>query len=177
MTIPEERGSLQALLRADRPAATVTEFNYRIADATRGARLRRPRRSARRDEAERIARATSTRHGFATRRPHRRRTGQGARAPHGRRRTRRWRSDERLFRFEFPERPGALMRFLASMPPDWNITPVPLPQPGRRLRPHPGRACRCRPATRRALRRLPAHAGLPLRRKRRDNPVYRLFLR
>ena len=29
---------------------------------------------------------------------------------------------ERLFRFEFPERPGALMRFLNSMHPDWNIT-------------------------------------------------------
>ncbi|MDP3223175.1 MAG: threonine ammonia-lyase, biosynthetic, partial [Rubrivivax sp.] len=30
--------------------------------------------------------------------------------------------DERLFRFEFPERPGALMRFLAAMHPGWNIS-------------------------------------------------------
>ncbi|WP_245157982.1 threonine ammonia-lyase, biosynthetic [Burkholderia pseudomallei] len=30
--------------------------------------------------------------------------------------------DERLFRFEFPERPGALMKFLSSMAPDWNIS-------------------------------------------------------
>ena len=30
--------------------------------------------------------------------------------------------DEHLYRFEFPERPGALMRFLASMSPDWNIS-------------------------------------------------------
>jgi threonine dehydratase len=29
---------------------------------------------------------------------------------------------ERLFRFEFPERPGALMRFLSSMHPGWNIS-------------------------------------------------------
>ena len=29
---------------------------------------------------------------------------------------------ERLFRFEFPERPGALMRFLDRMSHDWNIT-------------------------------------------------------
>ncbi|MET0254340.1 MAG: threonine ammonia-lyase, biosynthetic [Luteibacter sp.] len=29
---------------------------------------------------------------------------------------------ERLFRFEFPERPGALMRFLRSMSPSWNIS-------------------------------------------------------
>ena len=30
--------------------------------------------------------------------------------------------DERLFRFEFPERPGALLRFLNSMHADWNIS-------------------------------------------------------
>ena len=30
--------------------------------------------------------------------------------------------DELLYRFEFPERPGALMKFLNSMRPDWNIS-------------------------------------------------------
>ncbi|MEF9942898.1 MAG: threonine ammonia-lyase, biosynthetic, partial [Burkholderiaceae bacterium] len=30
--------------------------------------------------------------------------------------------DEHLYRFEFPERPGALMKFLSSMAPDWNIS-------------------------------------------------------
>jgi threonine dehydratase len=30
--------------------------------------------------------------------------------------------NELLYRFEFPERPGALMRFLNSMKPDWNIS-------------------------------------------------------
>lgn len=30
--------------------------------------------------------------------------------------------NERLFRFEFPEYPGALMRFLTAMNPDWNIS-------------------------------------------------------
>jgi threonine dehydratase len=29
---------------------------------------------------------------------------------------------ERLLRFEFPERPGVLMRFLSSMHPSWNIS-------------------------------------------------------
>ena len=29
---------------------------------------------------------------------------------------------ELLYRFEFPERPGALMRFLQAMKPDWNIS-------------------------------------------------------
>lgn len=31
-------------------------------------------------------------------------------------------SHEHLLRFEFPERPGALMRFLTSMAPQWNIS-------------------------------------------------------
>ncbi len=31
-------------------------------------------------------------------------------------------SDEAVFRFEFPERPGALMRFLHSIGDEWNIT-------------------------------------------------------
>jgi threonine dehydratase len=30
--------------------------------------------------------------------------------------------DERLLRFVFPERPGALMKFLSHMRPSWNIT-------------------------------------------------------
>ena len=30
--------------------------------------------------------------------------------------------DELLYRFEFPERPGALTRFLGHMHPDWNIS-------------------------------------------------------
>ena len=30
--------------------------------------------------------------------------------------------DELLYRFEFPERPGALMKFVNSMSPDWNIS-------------------------------------------------------
>ena len=31
-------------------------------------------------------------------------------------------SDELLYRFEFPERPGALLRFLSAMSPNWNIS-------------------------------------------------------
>ena len=68
---------------------------------------------------------------------------------------------EVLYRFEFPERPGALQRFLKSIGARWNITPVPLPQPRLRLRPrargHPGaagRARRLRPAPERAALRV-----------------------
>ena len=32
------------------------------------------------------------------------------------------RKSELLYRFEFPERPGALMRFLSNMRTDWNIS-------------------------------------------------------
>ena len=38
----------------------------------------------------------------------------GGRAPFAR--------NELLYRFEFPERPGALMKFLESMRSDWNIS-------------------------------------------------------
>lgn len=31
-------------------------------------------------------------------------------------------ADERLFRFSFPDRPGALQRFLAVMKPNWNVS-------------------------------------------------------
>lgn len=30
--------------------------------------------------------------------------------------------DEVIYRFEFPERPGALLKFLESLAPDWNIS-------------------------------------------------------
>ena len=30
--------------------------------------------------------------------------------------------DEQLYRFEFPERPGALTCFLAQLHPDWNVS-------------------------------------------------------
>ncbi len=30
--------------------------------------------------------------------------------------------EERLYRFEFPERPGALMAFVSALHPNWNIS-------------------------------------------------------
>ena len=36
--------------------------------------------------------------------------------------------NEVLYRFEFPERPGALLRFLQAIGTRWNISSVPLPQ-------------------------------------------------
>ena len=172
VTIPEERGSFRRFceLIGAAPRHRV-QLPHRRRDA--GARVRRRRhRRPRRVGAHR--RAASSAHGFADARPDRRRAGQGARAPHGRRPQRRWRSDERLYRFEFPERPGALMRFLSSMQPGLEHQPVPLPQPGRRLRPHPGRHAGADDDDA-ALQAFLDTLGYPYVDET-ANPVYRLFL-
>jgi len=118
VTIPEERGSFRRFCELV-GTRSVTEFNYRIADATQahlflGVQIRN------RGESPQIAR-TLEEHGFAAvdltgdelAKQHVRYMV-GGHSPLA--------SDERLFRFEFPERPGALMRFLSSMAPNWNIS-------------------------------------------------------
>lgn len=118
VTIPEERGSFRrfcaALGRHD-----ITEFNYRIGDA-RSAHIFVGVRIAGSNEREALAAAFRAqdfdvldltddelaklhlRHMIG---------GRSALA-----------SDERLYRFEFPERPGALTQFLGQLHPDWNIS-------------------------------------------------------
>jgi len=118
VTIPEERGSFKRFCELVGPRA-VTEFNYRISDENT-AHVFVGIAIARRDEAVRIAR-NFERHGFATvdltddelAKLHVRHMV-GGRSELAR--------DERLFRFIFPERPGALMRFLAALHPGWNIS-------------------------------------------------------
>jgi threonine dehydratase len=118
VTIPEQRGSFKRFCELIGPRA-VTEFNYRIAD-TKVAHVFVGIAITRRDEAARIARSFE-RHGFATvdltddelAKQHVRHMV-GGHSELAR--------DERLFRFVFPERPGALMRFLATMHPGWNIS-------------------------------------------------------
>jgi len=122
VTIPEERGSFKRfceLIGTPSHPRQVTEFNYRIAD-TKLAHVFVGLAISRHDEAARIAR-NFERHGFATvnlsddelAKEHVRHMvgGHSELA-----------QDERLFRFVFPERPGALMRFLSSMHPGWNIS-------------------------------------------------------
>ena len=118
VTIPEERGSFRRFCEAVGPRA-VTEFNYRISDEHL-AHVFVGLAINRRDEAARIGRQF-VRQGFPTvdltddelAKEHVRHMvgGRSERA-----------EDERLFRFVFPERPGALMRFLATMHPGWNIS-------------------------------------------------------
>ena len=118
VTIPEERGSFKRFcsLVGDR---NVTEFNYRIADA-QSAHIFVGVQIKRRGESAEIA-AHFDAHGFTAvdltgdelSKQHIRYMV-GGRSPLA--------LDERLFRFEFPERPGALMKFLSSMAPNWNIS-------------------------------------------------------
>ncbi len=118
VTIPEARGSFKRLCELI-GSRSVTEFNYRISDASE-AHVFVGIAIAQRDEAERIER-NFVRHGFATvnltddelAKEHVRHMV-GGRSALAR--------EERLYRFTFPERPGALMRFLDAMHPDWNIS-------------------------------------------------------
>ncbi len=118
ITLPEERGSFRQLCSLVGPR-NVTEFNYRISDAHKahvfvGIQVERPQDSSK------LA-AEFKRHGFPTvdlthdemAKTHLRHMVGG----HSK-----LAKDELLYRFEFPERPGALMRFLNAMRPDWNIS-------------------------------------------------------
>ncbi|MDH4147979.1 MAG: threonine ammonia-lyase, biosynthetic [Acidimicrobiia bacterium] len=118
VTIPEERGSFRRFceLVGDR---SVTEFNYRIGDPVRAyvfVGIQIARRAEAHAVAERFRAA-----GFDTldltddelAKLHLRHLV-GGHSPLA--------ENERLFRFEFPERPGALMRFLSAMAPGWNIS-------------------------------------------------------
>ncbi len=118
VTIPEERGSFKRFCELIGPRA-VTEFNYRISDSKQ-AHVFVGLATAKRDEVRKLA-LGFTKHGFQTldltddelAKQHLRHMvgGRSALA-----------QDERLYRFIFPERPGALMRFLSSMHPSWNIS-------------------------------------------------------
>jgi threonine dehydratase len=118
VTIPEQRGSFKRFCSLVGPR-NVTEFTYRISDA-RQAHVFVGVQVGSRGESSLLAH-TFEQHDFATldlthdelAKLHIRHLvgGKSALA-----------QDELLYRFEFPERPGALMRFLDSMAPNWNIS-------------------------------------------------------
>jgi threonine dehydratase len=123
VTIPEERGSFKRFceLIGSLPGGprNVTEFNYRISDSAR-AHVFVGLTTHGKGESPKIA-ANFKRHGFEAldlthddlAKEHIRHMvgGHSALA-----------KDERLLRFIFPERPGALMKFLSLMRPGWNIS-------------------------------------------------------
>ncbi len=134
VTVPEERGSFRRFceLIGDLPsfgggksvakgARNVTEFSYRISDAKR-AHVFVGLTTHGKGESTKIA-ANFSKHGFDTldlthdelAKEHIRHMVGGHSSLS---------KDERLMRFVFPERPGALMKFLTLMRPGWNISLV-----------------------------------------------------
>ena len=122
VTIPEQRGSFKHFCELISPTGStrqVTEFSYRISDAKQ-AHVFVGLATHNRDESAKIVRSLR-KHGFETldltddelAKQHLRHLV-GGRSELAR--------NERLYRFIFPELPGALMRFLASMHPSWNIS-------------------------------------------------------
>lgn len=118
VTIPEGPGNLKRFCGLI-GRRSVTEFNYRIADRE-VAHIFVGVEANSRGEGARLA-AHFSRHGFKTidltndemAKLHLRHLvgGRSVLA-----------EDEVVYRFEFPERPGALMQFLDSMSPNWNIS-------------------------------------------------------
>jgi threonine dehydratase len=118
VTIPEERGSFKRFCELVGPR-NVTEFNYRISDE-KEAHVFVGVQIADRDESGKIAK-NFEKHGFRTLDLTHDELGKmhirhlvGGKSPLA--------QNELIYRFEFPERPGALTRFLSSMAPNWNIS-------------------------------------------------------
>jgi threonine dehydratase len=118
VTIPERPGSFKAFCTLLGPRS-VTEFNYRYADP-KEAHVFVGVQVHSRDETKQLL-ATLRQHGLPAldfsdnemAKLHIRHMV-GGHAPHA--------EHELLYRFEFPERPGALMNFLQSMSHNWNIS-------------------------------------------------------
>ncbi len=121
VTIPEQRGSFRRFCRA-LGGRNITEFNYRMSDA-REAHIFVGVTVQDRAETVRIVRGLR-RGGFRTldlsedevAKGHMRHMvgGHLAKVKGG--------ANELLYRFEFPERRGALMKFLTALNPGWNIS-------------------------------------------------------
>ncbi len=176
VTIPEERGSFKRFcaLIGELPGGPrhVTEFNYRIGDAQQ-AHVFVGLTTHGKGESARIA-ATFRRHGFDTldlthdelAKEHVRHMVGGPSA---------LAQDERLLRFIFPERPGALMKFLAHLRPGWNISLFHYRNQGADY----GRilvGLQVPPGDDAEFRQFLDTLGYPCVEET-DNPVYRLFLR
>jgi len=170
VTIPERPGSFKRFCSV-LGGRNITEFNYRIADP-REAHVFVGVQIHDRAERKRVVK-TLERHSLKTQdlsdnemaKLHVRHLvgGHAALADH-----------ELLYRFEFPERPGALLRFLESMRSDWNISLFHYRNEGANV----GQVLvgmQVPPSEMAAFRRFLANLGYPYVEETR-NPAYRLFL-
>jgi threonine dehydratase len=128
VTIPEQPGSLRRFCEligqlpsfgGSKTPRNVTEFNYRLSDADK-AHVFVGLTTGIKGESSKIA-SHFSKHGFdaidlthdeLAKEHIRHMVGGHSALAH----------EERLLRFEFPERPGALMKFLLAMRPGWNIS-------------------------------------------------------
>jgi threonine dehydratase len=119
VTIPEQPGSFRAFCHA-LGSRTITEFNYRYADDRQAQIFVGVRLSGEAEEKQRLlAKLAEKAYSVLDLSDNEMaklhvRHMVGGHAPGIR--------DERLYRFEFPERPGALLHFLTEMGQRWNIS-------------------------------------------------------
>ena len=118
VTIPEERGSFKRLCQTI-GQRNVTEFSYRISDE-REAHVLVGMAISNRGEVPEIRQSLAAQAFVALDLVDDELSKEHLRYMVGGRS--RLGGNERLYRFEFPERPGALMRFLSHMHPNWNIS-------------------------------------------------------
>ena len=170
VTIPEQPGSFRAFC-SQVGARNITEFNYRYADPARahvfvGVQVRD--RGETEDLVRRLRRKGLKTLDFSDNelaKLHIRHTV-GGHAPTV--------DNEILYRFEFPERPGALMRFLTAMSRGWNISLFHYRNHGADY----GRVLvgmQVPPRDKRKFRAFLARVGYPYHEETR-NPAYQLFL-
>ncbi len=170
VTMPEVKGSFKQLCTA-LGARNVTEFNYRISDANKahvfvGVQINSL------EEAEKVADRLRrkkfdvldlTADDLAKSHLRYMVGGHSSLA-----------ENEVLYRFEFPERPGALMTFLNTMNPEWNISLFHYRNQGADY----GRVLvgiQVPPADKKAFKEFLSTIGYPFI-KETDNPAYKLFL-
>jgi threonine dehydratase len=176
VTIPEERGSFKRFLEliGSLPGGprNVTEFNYRMSDSDK-AHVFLGLSTHGKGESAKIAakfnkqqfKAIDLTHDDLAKEHIRHMVGGHSALS----------QDERLLRFEFPERPGALLKFLSLMRPGWNISLFHYRNQGADY----GRilvGLQVPPKDDKAFDKFLKTLGYPDAEET-DNPVYRLFLR
>ncbi|PUE42904.1 threonine ammonia-lyase, biosynthetic [Limnohabitans sp. Bal53] len=176
VTIPEERGSFKRFLETigNLPGGprNVTEFNYRMSDSDK-AHVFLGLSTHGKGESAKIAakfnkqqfKAIDLTHDELAKEHIRHMVGGHSALS----------QDERLLRFEFPERPGALLKFLSLMRPGWNISLFHYRNQGADY----GRilvGLQVPPKDDKAFDKFLKTLGYPYAEET-DNPVYRLFLR
>jgi threonine dehydratase len=176
VTIPEERGSFKRFLETigalPGGPRNITEFNYRMIDAAQ-AHVFVGLSTQAKGESSQIAKrlnkqgfkALDLTHDELAKEHLRHMVGGHSSLSH----------DERVLRFEFPERPGALLKFLNLMRPGWNISLFHYRNQGADY----GRivvGLQVPPKDNKAFAQFLASLGYP-HVEETQNPAYRLFLR